>query len=90
MYTGETPEEFYARRQPLADLWSGLMSPSRQAEFAPEPDSYEELSAAYEATTMALMELINHPEKHLPVSEYREHLKAAKKAQDDAYKALHP
>jgi hypothetical protein len=26
MYTGETPEEFHARRQPLEGLWSGFMA----------------------------------------------------------------
>ena len=30
MYTGETPEAFYARRAPLEALWNGFMAASRQ------------------------------------------------------------
>lgn len=33
MRTGETPEQFAARRQPLEALWDAFMAPVRRQEF---------------------------------------------------------
>ena len=38
MYTGETPEEFYARRAPLENIWAGCISGCRVQEIAPKSD----------------------------------------------------
>lgn len=52
--------------------------------------THEELQAAYDSTRAALIRLIDHPEKHLPVGQYRAHLVAAQKAHDAAFNALYP
>lgn len=33
MYTGETADEFYARRKPFEELWNSLLAQSRRGEF---------------------------------------------------------
>lgn len=45
---------------------------------------------AYDTTRTELIRLIDHPEKHLPVAEYRANLIAAQKAHDAAFNALYP
>jgi len=42
MYTGETPEEFYARRAPLENLWTGFMAGMRRNEFGAKKDEPEQ------------------------------------------------
>lgn len=42
MYTGETQEEFFARRQPLADLWNGFMAGATSVQFPAEPPAMEQ------------------------------------------------
>jgi hypothetical protein len=44
MCTGETVHEFYARRQPLEDLWNSFMSANRSREF-PAPQTSKEMTA---------------------------------------------
>lgn len=44
--------------------------------------------AAYDAARAKLADLIDNPEKHLPVAEYRAHIQAAQKAVARAYKAM--
>lgn len=43
---------------------------------------------AYDEARTKLADLIDNPERHLPVSEYRAHLTAAQKAVARAYKAM--
>lgn len=50
--------------------------------------SFEELRAAYWSARTALMYLIENPEKHLPLDEYRAHLEAAKTAHNEAHTAM--
>lgn len=52
--------------------------------------THDELQAAYDSTRAALVRLLDNPEKHLPVAEYRAHLVAAQKAHDAAFNALYP
>jgi hypothetical protein len=37
MYTGETAEEFYARRRPLENLWNGFMAGMSRQQFGNHP-----------------------------------------------------
>jgi hypothetical protein len=48
MYTGETPEEFYARRAPMENLWNGFMAGLRRNEFGAN-DERERQARAQEA-----------------------------------------
>lgn len=51
-------------------------------------NTFEERRDAYDAARIELARLIDNPETHLPVSEYRAHLTAAQKAVARAYKAM--
>jgi hypothetical protein len=44
MYTGETADDFYARRKPLEDLWNSFMNANRSREF-PAPQTSKEMTA---------------------------------------------
>ena len=51
----------------------------------------EEFDAAvviYEASLQRVLDLVDNPEKHLPIDVYRAHLKAALQAQQRAHKAV--
>lgn len=47
-----------------------------------------ERSGEWDAARAKLAELIDNPESHLPVSEYRAHLRDAQKAVARTYKAM--
>lgn len=44
--------------------------------------------ANYDAARAKLAELIDNPEKHLPIAEYLAHIRAAQKASAVAHKAM--
>lgn len=50
--------------------------------------TYEELQEAYNHARQWLYFLIDHPDKTVSVAEYRDQLKAARKASDTAHRAL--
>ena len=52
-----------------------------------ETGQAERAGERYEAARAKLAHLIDHPEKHLSVAEYRSHIKAAQRAVAAAYKA---
>lgn len=55
-----------------------------------ETGQAERAGERYDTARAKLAHLIDHPEKHLPVSEYRAHITAAQKAVAAAYKATQP
>lgn len=44
--------------------------------------------ATYDAARAKLADLIDNPEKHLPISEYQAHIRAAQRASAAAHKAM--
>jgi hypothetical protein len=51
-------------------------------------EHFDAAVVVYEAAQKRLMDLIDEPEKHLTVKEYRAHLADALKAQQRAHKAV--
>ena len=53
-----------------------------------EKTSNTEAVENYEAASAKLAHLIDHPETHLPASEYRAHIRVAQKFRSLAYKEM--